>query len=77
MKRLNFKLFIKKEIERRYTVLVPSLPGCITYGEIMDEPIINAREAIALYIESLKSHGEDMPTEENILEHTLMVSKNA
>jgi len=60
-----------------YTVLVPSLPGCITYGETIDESIINAKEAIELYIESLKSHGEDIPTEENILEYTLTVSENA
>jgi len=65
------------EPEGGYTVFVPSLPGCITYGETIDESIINAKEAIELYIESLKSHGEDIPTEENVLEYTLTVSENA
>jgi len=32
-----------------------------------------AREAIALYIESLVAHGEEIPTEENVLEYTVMV----
>ena len=77
MKILNYKILLKKEPEGGYTVLVPSLPGCITYGETIDESIINAKEAIELYIESLKSHGEDIPTEENILEYTLTVSENA
>ena len=76
MKILNYKILLKKEPEGGYTVFVPSLPGCITYGETIDESIINAKEAIELYIESLKSHGEDIPTEENILEHTLTVSEN-
>ncbi len=70
MKILNYKILLKKEPEGGYTVFVPSLPGCITYGETIDESIINAREAIKLYIESLKFHGEDIPTEENILEYT-------
>lgn len=77
MKILNYKILLKKEPEDGYTVFVPSLPGCITYGETIDESIINAKEAIELYIESLKSHGEDIPTEENILEYTLTVSENA
>ncbi len=77
MKILNYKILLKKEPEGGYTVLVPSLPGCITYGETIDESIINAKEAIELYIESLKSHGEEIPTEENILEYTLTVSENA
>ncbi|MCJ7611310.1 MAG: type II toxin-antitoxin system HicB family antitoxin [Candidatus Aminicenantes bacterium] len=77
MKILNYKILLKKEPEGGYTVFAPSLPGCITYGETIDESIINAKEAIELYIESLKSHGEDVPTEENILEYTLTVSDNA
>ena len=77
MKILNYKILLKKEPEGGYTVFVPSLPGCITYGETIDESIINAKEAIELYIKSLKSHGEDIPTEENILEYTLTVSENA
>ena len=77
MKILNYKILLKKEPEGGYTVIAPSLPGCITYGETIDESIINAKEAIELYIESLKSHGEEIPTEENILEYTLTVSENA
>jgi len=77
LKILNYKILLKKEPEGGYTVFVPSLPGCTTYGETIDESIINAKEAIELYIESLKSHGEDIPTEENILEYTLTVSENA
>jgi len=60
MKILNYKILLKKEPEGGFTVLVPSLPGCITYGDTLDEAIEKAKEAIELYIESLKAHGEEI-----------------
>lgn len=77
MKILNYKILLKKEPEGGFTVLVPSLPGCITYGDTLDEAIEKAKEAIELYIESLKAHGEEIPSEENMLEYTLSVDTNA
>ncbi len=44
-----------------YNVEVPSLPGCFTQGETVEEALDNAREAIALYIESLLAEGETVP----------------
>jgi antitoxin HicB len=46
-----------------YTVTVPALPGCVTEGETLEEAIAMAKEAIQLYIESLISDGEPIPTE--------------
>ncbi len=63
-----------KEQEGGYTVIVPSLPGCITYGADIDEAITMAKEAIELYIENLAEHGEEIPTEDNTLEYTLTVT---
>lgn len=37
--------------------MVPSLPGCITYGETIEEAVKMAKEAIELYIETLALHG--------------------
>lgn len=34
-----------------YTVVAPSLPGCISEGETKDEALANIKEAIALYLE--------------------------
>ena len=48
-------------------MIVPSLPGCVTYGDTVEEAIEMAKEAIELYIESLKEHGEEIPTEERTL----------
>jgi len=46
---------------------VPALPGCITYGIDLDEAKVNAKEAIELYIESLKELGEEIPSDDGIV----------
>ena len=37
--------------EGGYTVIVPTLPGCISEGESREEALANIREAIELYLE--------------------------
>jgi predicted RNase H-like HicB family nuclease len=44
-----------------FTVEVPSLPGCISQGQTVEEALVNIREAITLHIESLVAHGEEVP----------------
>jgi antitoxin HicB len=77
MKVLSYRILLRQEPEGRYTVVVPSLPGCVTYGDTVEEAIEMAKEAIGLYIESLKAHGEEIPTEERTLEYTLTVEAYA
>ncbi len=77
MRNLNYRILLRKEPEGGYTVTVPTLPGCVTYGETVDEAIEMAREAIELYIEHLQEKGEEIPTEEGLLEYTLTVEAHA
>jgi len=44
-----------------YTVEVPSLPGCVSQGETVDEALANIKEAIELYIEVLEEDGKPVP----------------
>ncbi len=44
-----------------YTVEVPSLPGCISEGDTIDEALANIKEAIDLYIEVLTEDGKPIP----------------
>ncbi|HEY2725735.1 MAG TPA: type II toxin-antitoxin system HicB family antitoxin [Parafilimonas sp.] len=74
MAQLTYKILLQKEPEGGYTVTVPSLPGCITYGEDVDHAIEMAKEAVELYIESLAEHGEKIPVENNMLEYSLNVT---
>lgn len=73
MRQLIYRVLLRKEPEGGYTLTVPSLPGCVTYGNTIDEAIEKGKEAIELYIESLKAHGEEIPTEERTFEYTLTV----
>jgi len=49
--------------EKGYTVRVPALPGCITYGHTRDEALARAKEAIEGFIEGLEKAGEPVPEE--------------
>ncbi len=44
-----------------YIAEVPSLPGCYSQGETIEETLANIKEAIELHIESLTAHGEEVP----------------
>ena len=67
----TYRINLRKEEEGGYTVFVPSLPGCITYGETIDEAIEMAKEAIKLYIEELQDRGDYIPDDSNVLEYSL------
>jgi antitoxin HicB len=58
---LNYKVLLISEPEGGFTVKVPALEGCITYGEDLEQAKTNAREAIELYIESLRADGLPIP----------------
>ena len=70
-RQLTYRILLNREPEGGYTVTVPTLPGCVTYGEDVDEAIAMAKEAIELYIESLVAHNEPVPDESNMLEYAL------
>ena len=75
MKRLTYRIILNREPEGGYTVTVPSLPGCVTYGENVDEAIVMAKEAIQLYIGSLVEHNEPIPDESNTLQYSITLDK--
>ncbi|MEA2033976.1 MAG: type II toxin-antitoxin system HicB family antitoxin [Euryarchaeota archaeon] len=76
-KTYNFRIMLRKEPEGGYTAFVPSLPGCVTYGETIDEAIEMTKEAVELYIESLIDHNEPVPSEEEVVEYNLQITAHA
>jgi len=67
----TYKILLTKEPEGAYTVTVPALPGCITYGDNIDHAISLAKEAVELYIENLREKGENIPDDNQTLEYSL------
>jgi len=48
---MKLKVVLEPSDEGGYTVYVPSLPGCISEGNTLEEALVNIREAIELYLE--------------------------
>ena len=70
----TYKVLLRKEPEGGFTVFVPALEGCITYGETLEEAQKNAREAVELYLESLEEDKKTFPIETQLLEYNLQVT---
>jgi antitoxin HicB len=63
----TYTVFLRKEPEGSYTVIVPALPGCLTYGDTIPEALRMAEEAISCHVESLVLQGEPVPQEGPVL----------
>ena len=48
MKSLNYRILLRKEPEGGYTAIIPTLPGCVTYGHSIEEAVEMAKKAIKL-----------------------------
>ncbi|MFH1007841.1 MAG: type II toxin-antitoxin system HicB family antitoxin [Candidatus Latescibacterota bacterium] len=51
---MRFQTVLEPSAEGGYTVCVPSLPGCISEGDTVEEALTNIREAIELYLEPVE-----------------------
>ncbi|MEI6851571.1 MAG: type II toxin-antitoxin system HicB family antitoxin [Bacteroidota bacterium] len=71
---LSYKLLLHKEDDGRYTVNVPALPGCVTYGDNIEEAISMAKEAIELYIDELHARNEIVPDDSDTIEYSINIA---
>ncbi len=51
---MKLQVVLEPSDEGGYTVYVPTLPGCISEGDTVDESMRNIREAIELYLEPVE-----------------------
>ena len=58
---LRYNIVLRSEPEGGFTVIVPALPGCVTYGKNLIEAKKMAEDAIKGYIKSLRNHNEPIP----------------
>jgi len=58
---MRYTYIVEKAADGSFSAYVPDLPGCTTCGDSIDEVKVNMKEAIALYIDSLRDHGESVP----------------
>jgi predicted RNase H-like HicB family nuclease len=60
MKR-TYTVVLTREPNGTYTVEVPALPGCLTFGETVAQALFMAEDAIHLFVESLEAKGQPIP----------------
>ena len=67
---MKLRVILEPSDEGGYTVYVPSLPGCISEGENVDEALANIQEAIELYLEPVE---HEFSAQEGIIVRELVV----
>jgi predicted RNase H-like HicB family nuclease len=58
---MKFRILIEQDEEGMFVAECPTLPGCISQGKNRNEAILNIKDAIKGYLESLKKHNEAVP----------------
>ncbi len=78
MRILRYKILLRKEEDGTYTVIVPSLPGCLTFGRTVEEALAMAKEAVEGFIACMIERGEEVPIEtDDSMICTIAVEANA
>ena len=59
----TYSIKIEPQKEGGYTVTVPSLPGCISEGDTIEEATANIKDAMVGYLRVLQKHKRSIPLE--------------
>ena len=51
---MEYSVIVHQAEEGGFWVEVPALPGCYSQGESVEDTLRNVKEAIALYLETLR-----------------------
>lgn len=54
-------IVIFEQAGSNYSAYVPDLPGCISTGKTIEDTEINIKEAIELYVDTLRDDGQPIP----------------
>ena len=59
---MKYRVIIEQDEVGGFVAVVPALPGCISGGKTREEALRNIRQAIEVYVESLKAHDKRIPS---------------
>ena len=60
---MTYTVVLFREPDGRYSISVPALKGCHTWGDTVPDALENVREAIASYLEVLREDAEPIPAD--------------
>jgi predicted RNase H-like HicB family nuclease len=67
MSTYRYTVIFDREPDGGYHAFCPALRGCHSEGDTLDDALINIREAVEAYLESIKAHGEPIPQEDLVI----------
>ena len=71
----NFKVILEPDEESGgYVISCPSLQGCYSQGETVDEAIANIKEAILLCLEDMQAHNEEIHDSSKTLSGSVVIT---
>ena len=73
MKAYDYKVILEPDETGGYIVICPSIPGCYSQGETVQEALDNIKEVILLCLEDMIAEGEEIPDSSQSLIGTVMV----
>lgn len=63
----TFTVILEAAEEGGYHAYCPTLKGCHSEGDTLEQALKNIREAVELYVESLRAAGEAVPDEDLLI----------
>ncbi|MBI2660124.1 type II toxin-antitoxin system HicB family antitoxin [Candidatus Woesearchaeota archaeon] len=58
---MKYRVIVEQDEDGMFVAECPTLPGCISQGKTRKEALVNIKDAIKGYIQSLKKHNEPIP----------------
>ena len=57
----RYRVIIEQDEDGVFVAEAPALPGCVSQGNTRQEALDNIKDAIKVYLESLRKHDEPIP----------------
>ena len=64
---MEYMIIVHQGEEGGYWVEVPTLPGCYSQGETVEEAMINIKEAIEAHLQALREEKQEIPAEGELI----------
>jgi predicted RNase H-like HicB family nuclease len=58
---VHYVAIVEEEPGKAVGLWFPDLPGCFSAGDTLDEAMLNAREALAAYVQTLRDGDQPLP----------------
>jgi len=63
----RYTVILEREPDGGFHAYCPALKGCHTQGDSFDEAMINIREAVEAFLESVEAHHDPVPREDLLI----------